>query len=399
MIEILGVILAIFLSIPLWVLIVESILALFPLSKKPGSSLPDEVTCATLIPAHNEEGSISATVLGICSQIRPGDRVIVIADNCSDRTADKAREAGASAIERNDLTKRGKGYALDFGVRYLESNPPDIVFLIDADCSLKEGSYRAILADANQYQRPIQAFYLLTSPDTAVRNQVSSFAFFYKNLIRPTGMARLGLPCHLTGSGMAFPWPVLRDAPLASGNIVEDLQLGLDLAIRGKPARFCPEAMILSEIPAGKSSAEKQRKRWEHGHLQTVLNQVPRLLFQSLRQLRPELAGLALDLSVPPLSLLFLMIIFGVLLLCVLGWLSGFWYPLMIMAGSALIAFLLIFLVWVRFGQKILPMKSLLAVPFYILWKIPIYLGFITHRERSWNRTDRNQPTAPETKG
>src|SRR5205807_1654519 len=93
----------------------------------------------------------------------------------------------------------------------------------------------------------------------------------------------------------------------ATGNIVEDMRLGIDLAAAGHPPCLCPQAEVSSALPSGDKAAVAQRRRWEHGHLQTLLTQAPRLLAAGLLRCRPGLFGLGLELSVPPLSLLFLL--------------------------------------------------------------------------------------------
>src|SRR5258706_13105409 len=89
---------------------------------------------AVLVPAHNESSGLLPTLADIQSQSLPGDRLLVVADNCLDDTAAVARAGGAEVVERNDPTKWGKGYALDWGVRHLSSNPPEIIMIVDADC-------------------------------------------------------------------------------------------------------------------------------------------------------------------------------------------------------------------------------------------------------------------------
>ena len=128
--------------------------------------------------------------------------------------------------------------------------------------------------------------------------------FWSKTGVRPQGLDRLGFPGILTGTGMAFPWSVIQSASLASGNIVEDMQLSMDLAIAGHPTLFCPDTKVIGLLPQQAQAAKSQRTRWEHGHLQTMLTQVPRLVREALRQKRLDLLVIALDLSVPPLSLL-----------------------------------------------------------------------------------------------
>ena len=89
---------------------------------------------AVLIPAYNEAAGIAATISTILPQLTPQDRLLVIADNCTDATAEIARNCGASAIERQDTERKGKGYALDFGLQSIESDPPEVVIMVDADC-------------------------------------------------------------------------------------------------------------------------------------------------------------------------------------------------------------------------------------------------------------------------
>ena len=92
---------------------------------------------AVLVPAHNESAGLLPTLADIQSQLSPGDRLLVIADNCTDDTAVVARTAGAEVIERRDTEKLGKGYALDFGLRRLSLDPPEIVIFVDADCRVE----------------------------------------------------------------------------------------------------------------------------------------------------------------------------------------------------------------------------------------------------------------------
>jgi cellulose synthase/poly-beta-1,6-N-acetylglucosamine synthase-like glycosyltransferase len=75
--------------------------------RRPGADV------AVLIPAHNESAGIEATLRCLQAQLRAGDRVLVVADNCDDDTAAVARDAGAEVIERIDAIHRGKGFALD----------------------------------------------------------------------------------------------------------------------------------------------------------------------------------------------------------------------------------------------------------------------------------------------
>ena len=260
---------------------------------------------AVLVPAHNEGAGIGPTIADIRSQLTDNDRLLVVADNCSDDTSRIAVAAGAEVIERNDLSRTGKGYALDFGIRHLSADPPAIVIIIDADCRVAAGTIDQLAATCALTQRPAQALDLMKAPDcSAINYQVAEFAWRVRNWVRPLGLRALGLPCQLMGTGMALPWPLLSSINVANAEIVEDLKLGLDLALAGSPPVFCPGAAVTSEFPASREAAEIQRQRWEHGHLGIILQVGPRLIWQALRRANVPLLALVLDMAVPPLVLL-----------------------------------------------------------------------------------------------
>ncbi|NJR64170.1 MAG: glycosyltransferase family 2 protein [Leptolyngbyaceae cyanobacterium CRU_2_3] len=387
---------ALLLLIPIAVLFIECMTALLPSRPLAKGSLLRPKT-AILVPAHNEAISIRPILEGLMAQLTEGDRLVVIADNCTDETAEIARLAGATVIERQDAHHRGKGYALDYGMTYLSTDPPEIVIIVDADCVVQPGSLAKIAEQAIATHRPVQALYLMERPaQPQPKDAVSALAFLVKNWVRPSGLARLGFPCLLTGTGMAFPWHVLRDMKLASGNIVEDMQLGLDLAIAGQPPLFCGDARVTGLLPQQDKAAKSQRTRWEHGHLQTLRTQVPRLLKQATQQQRLDLLAIALDLAVPPLSLL-VMLWLAVFSAALLGGMLGIaWLPMQILAieGGLLLAAILA--AWAKFGRTDLPVQTLLSIPFYVLWKIPLYFAFWVRPQTKWVRTDRDPVNVPK---
>ncbi|HEX3151206.1 MAG TPA: glycosyltransferase family 2 protein [Gemmataceae bacterium] len=381
---------AVMVAIPFGVLAVEALASLLPARKGRSGDRP---RCAVIVPAHNEEAGIAATIQNLRDQLLPGDRLLVVADNCSDGTAIAARAAGAEVSERTDLERRGKGYALDHGISLLIADPPEVVVIVDADCVLTAGSLDALVREAAATNRPAQGVYLIgTGLEADPRRRLSAFAVLLKNEIRPRGLDRLGMPCLLTGTGMAFPWLVLRGANLGTGNIVEDMKLGADLALAGYPPRLCTAARLSGAAAPDRQAAIKQRTRWEHGHVQTLVTQVPRLIASGLVRLRPQLIGLGLELLVPPLSLL--VVVWAMLLLvCLMSWqfFDGNWLPVAVLAGFAVFAIGAIFASWVKFGRRMLPLSNLLRVPLYIVWKLPIYLKIVGSREKTWVRTERDK--------
>jgi len=150
---------------------------------------------AVLVPAHDEETTIAATVAALRADLAETDRLLVVADNCSDGTAKAAAAAGAEIVERHDPSRHGKGYALAFGVEHLSKLPPDVVVIVDADCRVSANGLEQLARVAAQTGRPIQAEYLLTLPPKPdARSALSGLAFLVRNLVRPRGLHRLGLP-------------------------------------------------------------------------------------------------------------------------------------------------------------------------------------------------------------
>lgn len=374
------------------ILFTEVVFSFLP--RRPGRyPLGSDPRIALVIPAHNEECGIGPTLANAVAELAPDHRVLVVADNCTDATAAVARAAGAEVICRSDTERRGKGYALDFAVRHLSADPPDAVVVMDADCLAEEGALRELAAACHAEGRPLQAQYKLLVPmeSRAPYLRVASFAWQLKNQIRPAGLERLGLPCQLVGSGMAFPWTVISGAPLATGDLVEDLALGLALARERKSARYYPEASVASAFPLNAEGQRTQRARWETGHLNTIARRVPALLTEAIVTRNKELLVLALDAAVPPLSFLALATL-GVLALA-LAWAAGGGTPVPL--GISLLAAGLfagaILLASRRTPDRPVSAGDLRLIPAYVMSKLSLYGQVALGRPVDWVRSKRDQ--------
>lgn len=379
-----------FLLLPSTVLFAEVMFAL-PRPKNIATDDQPRQRLAILMPAHNEALVIAESLLSVIPQLGETDRLLVVADNCTDETSAIASVAGAEVIVRTDLAHRGKGYALDYGVRRLALDAPDIVIVIDADCQVAPGSIDLLARRCALSNRPVQSLYLMSAgKEAGLKMRIAEFAWTMKNHVRPLGLLRMGLPCQLMGTGMAFPWVQISAASLATAHIVEDLQLGIELARAGFPPVFCPEALVTSRFPTTTEAARGQRTRWEHGHLSVILNEAPRLLWESVRSLSLDRLAMALDLSVPPLALLVLQIA-ALWMVCIVFWLiTSARLPLELITAAAALVSISILASWSRFGRDILSMGSLALAPIYSLAKIPIYLRFLFARQREWIRSKRD---------
>jgi cellulose synthase/poly-beta-1,6-N-acetylglucosamine synthase-like glycosyltransferase len=346
---------------------------------------------AVLMPAHDESLIIASSIRSVLPQLSKTDRLLVVADNCTDDTAQIAAGEGAEVIERTNAKDRGKGYALNFGVRHLESDAPDIVLIVDADCHVADGSIDTLARQCERTHRPIQANYLMHAHEGAAPNmRLAEFAWLVKNRVRPLGLRRLGLPCQLMGTGMAFPWQIIRDATLATGHIVEDLKLGLDLARDGAAPLFCPDTLVSSYFPISTKGAQTQRTRWEHGHLSVILSEAPSLILSSLKSRNLDQLALALDLCVPPLALLFLAT--GAIWILTVGlyFFAGMLAPFAAATLAAILVGASVVLGWVSYGRQTISFSDLMLGFLYPLRKISVYFGFLFSRQVEWVRSKRN---------
>jgi cellulose synthase/poly-beta-1,6-N-acetylglucosamine synthase-like glycosyltransferase len=275
---------------------------------------------------------------------------------------------------------------------------------IDADCTLEPGALDHLAAAVLRSDRPAQAEYLMrAAPGSALPRRVAEFTWRLRNSVRPSGGFHLGQPCQLMGTGMAFTWAMLEAAPVGTGSIVEDMALGIDLALQGHAPLFCPEARVLSNFPDAAAAQATQQTRWIHGHLILLAQGCPRLIAAAWRRRDARLLGMALDLAVPPLSLLVVSLFaVGLLNLALYAALHLGGVPWaevgagtgsfgMIRTAWAALAVALA-LAWWSDGRDLITGWELLKLPLMLPAKLKILLRFVTRRQAAWVRTDRDPP-------
>ncbi|MGQ3100397.1 MAG: glycosyltransferase family 2 protein [Sphingopyxis solisilvae] len=375
---------------PIFALGIFTVEALFgTLRSKPVAMSGRHPSVCILIPAHNEAAIIEATLERLRPLLSDSIRLLVVADNCSDDTALLVRQAGHTVVERNEPARRGKGYALAFGRDHLQAAPPDCVIVFDADCETDAVSIATLAEFCVGTRKIVQARYVLSADREApAKVQISNFAFWFKNVVRQRGAARLGGAAVLTGTGMAFPWSKFENAPLASPNIVEDLALGLYFTGIGEAPVYLEQATVVSAA-ASEAATLAQRSRWEHGFLATARTHGFRAIFSGSTDPNQKLFQLGLHLLVPPLALLLLASIAVLLLLAVVGLLTGYWLAFAALASTVGAALILVFVNWLIEGRAWLTAGALLRIPLYLIWKLPVYLGFARGHKVDWTRTER----------
>ncbi|MCW1401091.1 glycosyltransferase [Novosphingobium sp. MW5] len=345
---------------------------------------------AVIMPAHNEAMTIGESLGSLIANCPPGVRCIVVADNCTDDTAQIARAHDCEVLVRDDPALRGKGFALAHAYDHLALDPPDVIIVIDADCAISKGGIAALASAVEASGMAAQSVNLqFDRSRSGGLVDVSNFALLVKNLVRTRGLQRLSGSSSLFGTGMALPWRYFRRETLATDNIVDDLALTVELGRAGVRCKLVEEAVV-SSPSANWAETINQRRRWEHGFLITGMTKALPLLALGLRRGSRRLCGYGLHLLVPPLALLLMLASTMLVLAIVLAALGASLTPAVTLGSLLVFAGLAVFAAWVAEGRKTLPWQSLVQIPIYALRKVPIYAGLLLSRQTSWTRTRRD---------
>jgi hypothetical protein len=343
-----------------------------------------------LIPAHDEEVGIDATLksLAACTYPAEARRTFVIADNCTDRTAELARIAGVEVWERTDRTKLGKGAALAwaFGGLAEEGLDFDAAVVLDADCHPSPNMLLAISAAMQQGANAVQVSYVVSNPDASYASALRYAAFALMNTVRPLGKHQLGLSCGLLGTGMAFTKELLERVPWSVSGLVEDSEHHMRLVEAGERVAFIPHASVSSAMPTSLSASSSQQARWEGGKLHLIRRWTPRLVGSGLAKRDVERVHVGLEPLVLPQSLIAAGSVASGLAAMVFGS-----KRLAALSAAALAGQLTFVLMGLRLVQApALVYRALLAAPALIAQKIILYVGLLGgKRPTSWVRTER----------
>ena len=349
-----------------------------------------------VVPAHDEAGVIRETVQSCLGVDYPPDllQVVVIADNCTDETADVAEAAGADVVVRVDPTRKSKGFALedffDGVITHPDLRPADAFVLVDADTSVARDILRAFDQGLGRGDDFIQGYYTVRNADASWRTRMMTYAFSLVNGVWLAGFDALGLSVGLKGNGMCFRAAALRRFPWRVHGLVEDMEYAWALRIAGEQVRFARHARVFGEmVSRGGSGAASQRRRWESGRQALRASVRPRL-WRSANLSSLQKLVYAVDLGFPPIGRL--VVVLGVVTsLGICGfWMSGFaarWVMLLLGTlvgwfGLAAYAVSPLFVV----GLPARYLASLLQFPYYLGWKLTVGL---LQAPRQWVRTPR----------
>ncbi len=355
---------------------------------------PPAARFALLVPAHNETAVIGKLLESLGSLDYPAElyTVYVVADNCTDATAELVRSSGRARVyERFDQERRGKGFALHWLLQQLQQEELlfDAYIVLDADSVVDPAFLKAMNHGLAQGTQALQAHNTvlngMDSPNTALR----WLALSLMNYVRPLGRNGLGASSTLTGNGMCLSRQLLERYPWQAFGLAEDYQYYLTLVQHGEKVLYVPEALVRSEMPLTFEQMRSQDIRWEASQGAPPAWQTAWQLFKAgIRHHDLRRLEAVAELLTPSLSHLLAssLLVFGASLL--LWSVPDVLVSLLLLVGMSY--YLSSAFVLLRPPEAVF--KAILAAPRFMLWKLWVLL-VLKRSKRSqaeWVRTSRN---------
>ena len=338
-----------------------------PPLRRPGPAL------SVLIAAHNEEAVIGHALARIASVDRTV-RAHVVADNCTDRTAAIAAEAGACVHVRTDRLRPGKAAALNRLIAEVleEDHRAHAFAFLDADARPETGYFDGLREPIARGARAAQAKNLVVGT-TAPLTRLRELAFHLKCDLRPRAYDALGMSVGLHGNGMCLTRDVLRRYLWDEGSVVEDGELHLRLVRDGVRVALARNATVRSPMPTTFGEGAGQAVRWERGKVD-LLADAFRLMRTGLRSRRLDAIVAAYDVLIPPLS--FLIAASGVLTVTalVMGSTPLLAVGVLSLAGCAM--YVARGLALARLDLRSLAGLLTWSAP-YLVWKVALFAGTV----------------------
>lgn len=369
------------------------------IKKKEDASLnyPPKTKFALVVAAHNEEIVIAHIVDSLFRQNYPRELydVFVIADNCSDKTAEIAEEHGARVFVRENKDERGKGYALEwmFNKIYNMEENYDAIAVFDADNLVSSNFLYEMNIQLSKDYKVVQGYIDSKNPFDSWITCSYSIAFWLSNRIFQLPRYNLGLSCSLCGTGFCVDLDVLKKIGWGATCLTEDLEFTMKLALNNIKIGWAHNAVVYDEKPITLIQSWKQRTRWMQGHADCASRFLIPLfkkafkeaslisfdcalyLFQPLRFILLGLATIMMWIqTIYPESPFFnLRYVFPTVVWQVYVILQSLYGPSIIIAEK-------------KFSLKVI--FGFLLYPIYCLTWVPITIqGFLSKNNKNWHHT------------
>lgn len=256
--------------------------------RKENNNTKPEKSFALIVAAHNEETVIQDIVVSLKRLDYPTELydIFVIADNCSDNTALRAREVGAIVCERFNKTKRGKGYALEwmFDKLFKMEKKYDSVVIFDADNLASKNFLKEMNRKLCEGYKVVQGYLDSKNPSDTWITGSYSIAFWTSNRMFQLSRRNLGLSNQLGGTGFCIDTTILKELGWGATCLTEDLEFTCKLVLNGYKVGWAHDAVIYDEKPLNLSQSWWQRKRWMQGFADVSSRYFFKLLKKSIKE-------------------------------------------------------------------------------------------------------------------
>jgi len=376
---------------------VISIFGWFKRREESADGYPPVNRFAIVVAAHNEEKVIGSIVRNLKSLDYPADMydVFVIADNCSDNTAEIARKNGAVVLERFDRNKKGKGFALEWAFEKILNmeRKYDAVSVFDAD-NLVSANF---LSEMNKHlckgHKVIQGYLDSKNPMDSLISASYAITYWLNNRLFQLPRYYLGLSCAIGGTGFVVAADVLKEIGWGATSLTEDLEFTLKLVLRGMKVYWSHEVTVYDEKPISLAQSWRQRKRWMQGQADCACRYLKALICKAVRDRDMVAFDCALYVIQPIIIVLSGIGLFANFFKFIMSMFIDFSALLsrhmffsvltMLIVTYAGIIFII---VEGKFTKKVI--GYFIAFPFYNLTWIPIIIqGFMDKDKKEWTHT------------
>lgn len=363
-----------------------------------GEEFPAKNRFALLVAAHDEEAVIPAIIKSLFQMNYPRELfdVFVIADNCTDSTAEVSKKCGAKVYERFDQVKKGKGNAMEWMFKKLSEMKVryDGVCIFDADNLVSPN----FLLEMNKHlcmgHKVVQGYLDSKNPSDTWISGNNSIAFWISNRMIQLPRYYLGLSCLLGGTGFMLSTEIIEKVGWKATCLTEDLEYTLKLVVNGLKVYWAHDAVIYDEKPLTLKQSWKQRKRWMQGHFDCFGRYEKVLLKKGIKEKNWAAFDCFMYMLQPITA-----VINGIVMVFSFAYLAYLLATGKIYEWSTVrqVTFILSYLVvyfatwFVAIEGKIKNLKVLLHIfllPFYNLTWVPIVIqGFRHRKQKDWVHT------------
>lgn len=237
--------------------------------KKEQKNYGNKNSFALVVAAHNEEIVIGKLIESLKNQNYPKEKfdIFVVADNCSDNTAEIARDKGAKVYERFNNVNKGKGFALEWLFEKIFSLEKhyDAIGIFDADNLVTKDWCKEMDSKMEEGYNVVQGYIDSKNPNDTWISFAYSFAFWSQNRMYQLARRNLGLSNQLGGTGFAIKTSVIKKFGFGATCLAEDLELTCKLVLNNQKVGWCHDAVIYDEKPLTMKQSWVQRRRWMQG--------------------------------------------------------------------------------------------------------------------------------------